>query len=96
MYHLQDVTLSFTMPKWHTYECPVRNGSLPKQGGQGWVSLQPFTISTWFHGPYLSQWSIFIVKLFEQKSTIISQIKKKTKKTTWWRHELHLEVLFVC
>jgi len=36
MYHLRDVTLSFTMHKWQTYECP--KDSLPKQGGLGWVS----------------------------------------------------------
>ena len=100
MYHLQDVTLSFTMPKWHTYECPVRKGSLPKQGGQGWVSLQPFTISTWFHDPYHSQWSIFIVILFIQKSTEISKNlsnkEKKQRKTLDDDTNFILKFFFVC
>ena len=45
MYHLQDVTLSFTIPKWHIYECPIRKApSLSREGwggspvGLGWVS----------------------------------------------------------
>ena len=38
MYHLQVVTLSFTMHKWHIYECTIARLPLPKQGGLGWVS----------------------------------------------------------
>ena len=42
MYHLRDVTLSFTKRKWQTYECPVRKTpSLNREGWGGspvWVS----------------------------------------------------------
>ena len=34
MYHLQDVTLSFTMSKWHTYEYPV--SKTPSLNREGW------------------------------------------------------------
>ena len=34
MYHLWDVTLSFTMSKWHTYEYPV--SKTPSLNREGW------------------------------------------------------------
>jgi len=35
MYRLRDVTLSFTMRKWHTYECPFHKAPSLGRGGEG-------------------------------------------------------------
>ena len=64
MYHLRDVTLSFMMHKWQTYECP--KDSLPKQGGLGWVSpsLGRGCLLTLHHNPLSSNKLRRTVKFF--------------------------------
>ena len=56
MYHFRDVTLSFTMSKWHTYEYPVSKtpslnregwgGSLPPLGRVSFLTLHRNTLSS--------------------------------------------------
>jgi len=69
MYHLRDVTLSFTMPKWHTYECPFAKapslsregwgGSLPlPREGWGGVVFKPFTATPYYNASYIFSWSV--------------------------------------
>ena len=64
MYHLRGETISFTMRKWHIYECPFAiTPSLNREGGggslplprEGWggVVFKPFTASPYYFTSYI-------------------------------------------